>query len=44
MGEPQVILTDTLGVTNTPLNGGNPVTLDGTGTATLTGAVLSGGG
>jgi sugar lactone lactonase YvrE len=39
-----VTFTDTVGVTNTPLNGGNPVMLDRTGTATLTGALLSGGG
>jgi sugar lactone lactonase YvrE len=39
-----VTFTDTLGATVTPLNGGNAVTLDGTGTATLSGAILSGGG
>jgi sugar lactone lactonase YvrE len=39
-----VTFTDTLGSTITPLNGGNPVTLDGTGTATLPGVLLSGAG
>ena len=38
-----VTFTDTVGVTNTPLNGGNPVTLQN-GSATLTGVLLSGAG
>jgi sugar lactone lactonase YvrE len=36
--------TDTLGSTVVPLNNGDPVTLDGTGKAILTGVTLSGAG